>query len=122
MLRTFPPESRDCSIAPAAIDGQFMPVISCGSYILRSIVDRPPGGSKLTAADLLSNGPRVVNVGLPRFADDLRGAGVPVVAGGPHPTTFHGEIRGVDHFVLDEVEEAFHKMERGEVLRSVVML
>ena len=32
----------------------------------------------MTAADLLSNGPRVVNVGLPRFADDLRAAGVPV--------------------------------------------
>ena len=34
-------------------------------------------------------------------------AGVPVVAGGPHPTTFHDEIDGVSHFVLDEVEEIF---------------
>ena len=34
-------------------------------------------------------------------------AGVPVVAGGPHPTTFHDDIEGVDHFVLDEVEETF---------------
>ena len=34
-------------------------------------------------------------------------AGVPVVAGGPHPTTFHDDIEGVDHFVLDEVEEIF---------------
>ena len=34
-------------------------------------------------------------------------AGVPVVAGGPHPTTYHDEIEGVDHFVLDEVEETF---------------
>ena len=33
--------------------------------------------------------------------------GVPVVAGGPHPTTFHEEIVGVDHFVLDEAEEVF---------------
>ncbi len=32
-------------------------------------------------------------------------AGVPVVAGGPHPTSFHDEIEGVDHFLLDEVEE-----------------
>ena len=32
----------------------------------------------MSAADLLSNGPRVVNVGLPRFADDLRASGVPV--------------------------------------------
>ncbi len=34
-------------------------------------------------------------------------AGVPVVAGGPHPTTFHQDIAGVDHFVLDEAEEIF---------------
>ena len=34
-------------------------------------------------------------------------AQVPVVAGGPHPTTFHEEMEGVDHFVLDEVEETF---------------
>ena len=34
-------------------------------------------------------------------------AGVLVVAGGPHPTTYHDEITGVDHFVLDEVEETF---------------
>ena len=33
--------------------------------------------------------------------------GVPVVVGGPHPTTFHEEIVGVDHFVLDEAEEIF---------------
>jgi len=33
--------------------------------------------------------------------------GVPVVAGGPHPTTFHEDIAGVDHFVLGEVEEIF---------------
>ncbi len=34
-------------------------------------------------------------------------AGVPVVAGGPHPTTFHDDIPGVDHFVLGEAEEIF---------------
>ena len=34
-------------------------------------------------------------------------AGIPVVAGGPHPTTFHDEIEGVTHFVLDEAEEVF---------------
>ena len=32
-------------------------------------------------------------------------AGVPVVAGGPFPTSCHEEIAGVDHFILDEVEE-----------------
>jgi radical SAM superfamily enzyme YgiQ (UPF0313 family) len=31
-------------------------------------------------------------------------ARVPIVAGGPHPTTFHEEIEGVDHFLLGEVE------------------
>ena len=34
-------------------------------------------------------------------------AHVPVIAGGPHPTTFHNEMSGIDHFVLDEVEETF---------------
>ena len=34
-------------------------------------------------------------------------AGVPVVAGGPHPTTFHDDIQGVDYFVLDEAEDIF---------------
>ena len=33
----------------------------------------------MTAAGLLSQGPRVVNVGLPRFAEDLRAGGVPVI-------------------------------------------
>jgi radical SAM superfamily enzyme YgiQ (UPF0313 family) len=32
-------------------------------------------------------------------------AGVPIIAGGPHPTSFHDEIEGVDHFILDEVED-----------------
>ena len=41
-------------------------------------------------------------------------AGVPVVAGGPYPTSFHDEIQGVDHFVLDEVEETF-----GDFLRDL---
>ncbi|HOO72195.1 MAG TPA: B12-binding domain-containing radical SAM protein [Spirochaetota bacterium] len=30
--------------------------------------------------------------------------GVPVVAGGPYPTSSHSAISGVDHFVLDEAE------------------
>jgi radical SAM superfamily enzyme YgiQ (UPF0313 family) len=32
---------------------------------------------------------------------------VPIIAGGPHPTTFYKEIEGVDHFVLGEVENVF---------------
>ena len=34
-------------------------------------------------------------------------AQVPVIAGGPYPTTFHDEMEGIDHYVLDEVEETF---------------
>jgi len=33
--------------------------------------------------------------------------GVPIVAGGPHPTSFFDEMKGVDHFVLGEVENVF---------------
>lgn len=34
-------------------------------------------------------------------------ARVPVVAGGPHPTSLHDDIQGADYFVLDEVEDIF---------------
>ena len=47
------------------------------------------------------------HVSLRAVVERCNRAGVPVVAGGPHPTTFHEEIEGVDHFVLDEVEETF---------------
>ena len=44
---------------------------------------------------------------LERVVERCNRAQVPVIAGGPHPTTFHEEMEGVDHFVLDEVEETF---------------
>ena len=44
---------------------------------------------------------------LERVVERCNRAGVPVIAGGPHPTTFHHEMEGIDHFVLDEVEETF---------------
>ena len=47
------------------------------------------------------------HVSLRAVVERCNRASVPAVAGGPHPTTFHEEIRGVDHFVLDEVEETF---------------
>lgn len=34
-------------------------------------------------------------------------AGVTVIAGGPCPTSYHEDLDGVDHFVLDEVEDTF---------------
>ena len=47
------------------------------------------------------------HVSLRTVVERCNRASVPVVAGGPHPTTFHEEIEGVDHFVLDEAEETF---------------
>lgn len=42
---------------------------------------------------------------------------VPVVAGGPYPTSSHGKISGVDHFVLNEAEitlpQFIHDYEKG---------
>lgn len=44
---------------------------------------------------------------LSEVIERARRAAVPVVAGGPHPTSFYEEIDGVDHFILDEVENTF---------------
>ena len=44
---------------------------------------------------------------LEQFVERCNRARVPIIAGGPHPTTFHEEMEGIDHFVLDEVEETF---------------
>lgn len=47
----------------------------------------------------------------------------PVAVGGPHPTSFADELSGVDHFVLDEVEETFPRFladwEAGRAARVV---
>lgn len=48
---------------------------------------------------------------------------VPVVAGGPHPTTFYDNIKGVSHFVLGEMEDTatlnhfLNDFEKGEAKR-----
>ena len=52
------------------------------------------------------------HLSLQAVVDRCNDAGVPVVAGGPHPTTFHENIAGVDHFVLGEVEEVFEEFLR----------
>ena len=79
-------------------------------YDLR-VVDMNTGpleDSDLEWADIVFTSTMIVQrVSLQDVIDRCNRAGVPVVAGGPHPTTFHDEIRGVDHFVLDEVEETF---------------
>ena len=64
--------------------------------------------SDIEWADVVFTSTMIVQrVSLQGVIERCNRAGVPVVAGGPHPTTFHGEIKGVDHFVLDEVEETF---------------
>ncbi|MDE0699084.1 MAG: radical SAM protein [Boseongicola sp.] len=64
--------------------------------------------TELEWADLVFTSTMVTqHVSLRTVVERCNHAGVSVVAGGPHPTTFHEEISGVDHFVLDEVEETF---------------
>ena len=78
----------------------------------------PLTDSDLEWADLVFTSTMIVQrVSLQTVIERCNRAGVPVIAGGPHPTTFHDEIPGVDHFVLDEVEETFpgflHDLENG---------
>ena len=79
-------------------------------YSLR-VVDMnvaPLEDSDLEWADLVFTSSMVVQrESLHTVTQRCNRAGVPVVAGGPYPTTYHDEISGVDHFVLDEVEETF---------------
>ena len=68
----------------------------------------PLTDSDLEWADLVFTSTMIVQrVSLQAVIERCNRAGVPVIAGGPHPTTFHDEIPGVDHFVLDEAEETF---------------
>ena len=74
--------------------------------------------SDLAWADLVCTSSMIVQrESLQTVIEQCNRAGVPVVAGGPYPTTYHEELRGVDHFVLDEVEETFgeflHGLENG---------
>ena len=93
-------------------------------YDLR-VVDMNVGpleDSDLEWADLVFTSTMIVQrFSLQTVVERCNRAGVPVVAGGAHPTTFHDEIEGVDHFVLDEVEEVFPEfladLERGSAKR-----
>ena len=80
------------------------------NYDLR-VVDMnvaPLQDSDLDWADLVFTSTMIVQrVSLQTVIERCNRAGVPVIAGGPHPTTFHDEIAGVEHFVLDEAEEIF---------------
>ena len=68
----------------------------------------PLADSDLEWADMVFTSTMIVQrLSLKTVIERCNRAGVPVIAGGPHPTTFHDEIAGVDHFVLDEAEEIF---------------
>ncbi|MYA29043.1 MAG: DUF4070 domain-containing protein [Nitrospira sp. SB0666_bin_27] len=68
----------------------------------------PLEDADLEWADLVCTSTMIVQrVSLQAVIERCNRAGVPVVAGGPYPTTFHDEIPGVAHFVLDEAEEIF---------------
>ena len=70
--------------------------------------------SDLAWADLVCTSSMIVQrESLQSVVEQCNRARVPVVAGGAYPTTYHQELKGVDHFVLDEVEETF-----GDFLRD----
>ena len=59
-------------------------------------------------ADLVFTSTMIVQrVSLQAVTERCSRVGVPMVAGGPYPTSYHEEIEGVSHFVLDEAEEIF---------------
>ncbi len=69
--------------------------------------------SDLEWADLVLVSSMIVQRGSqPPVIERCNRADVPVVAGGPYPTSYHEEIEGVDHFVLGEAEETFHQFLR----------
>ncbi|HQL83885.1 MAG TPA: radical SAM protein, partial [Spirochaetota bacterium] len=62
-------------------------------------------GEDITAADLVFVSAMIVQKeSFHKVVRMCNRYGVPVVAGGPYPTTGHESIRGVDHFVLNEGE------------------
>ena len=64
--------------------------------------------SDLEWADLVLASSMIVQRGSqPPVIERCNRAGVPVVAGGPYPTSYFEEIEGVDYFVLGEAEEVF---------------
>ena len=70
-------------------------------------VERLPDGL-LSRADLVLISAMIVQAtSMRRLIDRCRRAGVAVAAGGPYPTSCHGDIPGVDHFILGEAEIAF---------------
>ena len=75
----------------------------------------PLQASDLEWADLVCTSSMIVQrESLQSVIERCNRARVPVVAGGPYPTSYHEELKGVDYLVLDEVEETL-----GDFLRDL---
>lgn len=66
----------------------------------------PLTDADLNWADIVFTSTMIVQKdSLKKVIDRCNQVKVPVVAGGPHPTSFYDEIKGVDYFLLGEVED-----------------
>ncbi len=79
---------------------------------------RPLTDADLHWADLVCTSTMIVQrKSLAHVIARAKRAGKPVVAGGPHPTSYWEDIADVDYFLLGEVEETFprflHDLEHG---------
>ena len=79
---------------------------------------RPLTDDDLLWADLVCTSTMIVQrKSLQHVIARAKRAGKPVVAGGPHPTSYWEEMEDVDYFLLGEVEETFpgflHDLEHG---------
>jgi radical SAM superfamily enzyme YgiQ (UPF0313 family) len=89
-------------------------------YTLR-LVDmnvHPLTDADLAWADLVCTSTMIVQrTSLEQVIARAKRAGKPVVAGGPHPTSYWEEMQNVDYFLLGEVEATFprflHDLEQG---------
>ena len=79
---------------------------------------RPLTDDDLQWADLVCTSTMIVQrTSLEHVIARAKRAGKPVVAGGPHPTSYWEDIEDVDYFLLGEVEATFpdflHDLEHG---------
>ena len=79
---------------------------------------RPLTDADLHWADLVCTSTMIVQrKSLAQVIARAKRAGKPVIAGGPHPTSYWEEIEDIDYFLLGEVEETFplflHDLENG---------
>jgi radical SAM superfamily enzyme YgiQ (UPF0313 family) len=78
------------------------------SYSLVDMNVQPLTDADLSWADLVCTSTMIVQrTSLAQVVARAKRAGKPVVAGGPHPTSYWEEIEDVDYFLLGEVEDTF---------------